>query len=119
MQPPDVKSANVNGGTWSERFDSDSLLNTNQPIGVAIWWLLIIGIGLITWPILFTAFPRLVDRGYGFAKIIGLLLLGWTAWIATSLKMPMWSQGGLLTNLIALAGLSAYLVYRRGEDFVR
>ncbi|MDQ7037439.1 MAG: DUF2298 domain-containing protein, partial [Anaerolineae bacterium] len=118
MQPRDVLEANTQGGTWSDRFDSDNLVNSNQIIGAIIWWLTVSAIGLVTFPILFTAFPRLGDRGYGFAKIIGLLLLGWVAWVASSLKVPMWSQGGLFLLLLLLAGCSAYLVYRRREDFV-
>jgi YYY domain-containing protein len=117
MQPQDVEQANVEGGTWSERFDSDSLLNTNQVIGAIVWWGTITIIGLVTFPILFTAFPRLGDRGYGFAKAVGMLLIGWTAWFASSLKVPMWSQGGLFIILLLLAGFSAYLVYRHSEAF--
>jgi YYY domain-containing protein len=117
MQPTDVQQANEQGGTWSERFASDSLLNTNQVVGAIVWWLTITAIGLIMFPILFTAFPRLGDRGYGFAKSVGLLLTGWLAWLLSSLKLPMWSQSGLLTILFLLTGISLYLVYRRREDF--
>lgn len=117
MQPVDVRQANEQGGTWSERFESDSVLNTNQVIGAIVWWLAITAIGLITWPLLFTAFPRLGDRGYGFAKSVGLLLTGWIAWVLSSLKLPMWSQSGLLTILFLMTGVSLYLVYRRREEF--
>lgn len=116
MMPTDIEEANTEGGTWSKRFDSDSLLNTNQPLGVVVWWLLIIALGIITWPVLFTAFPRLADKGYGFTKAIALLLTGWIAWVGSSLKVPLWSQSGLLLVVLSLAALSAYLAYRRRED---
>ena len=44
---------------------------------------------------LFAIFPGLADRGYGFAKAAGLLLVGWLAWFVSSARIPMWSQGGV------------------------
>jgi YYY domain-containing protein len=113
QQPYDRLSANTAGGTWSGRFDSASILNTNQALGVVVWWLLLVAIGLLTWPLLFAAFPNLGDRGYGFAKIVGLLLLGWIAWFGANFTLPLWSQGGLLLILLFLAGLSAYIAFSR------
>lgn len=115
QQPADVLETNRAGGTWSERFDSDSPLNTIQPLGVAVWWLTLIVIGLVTFPLLFTAFPNLADKGYGFSKIIGMLLIGWIAWFGANFKLPLWSQGGLVLLLVTLAGFSAYLTYMRRE----
>ncbi|MEO1289551.1 MAG: DUF2298 domain-containing protein [Chloroflexota bacterium] len=115
-QPRDVFEINTTNGTWSDRFDSDSLLNTNQPIGVLVWWLVVILIGLVTFPILFSAFPNLADRGYGFSKIVGMLLIGWIAWFAGNFRVPLWSQGGLLIVLIFVAGFSASLAYTRREQ---
>ena len=114
-QPADVLEANRSGGTWSERFDSDSPLNTVQPLGVVVWWLTLIVIGLVTFPLLFTAFPNLADKGYGFSKIIGMLLIGWIAWFGANFKLPLWSQGGLVLLLLILAGFSAYLTYIRRD----
>ncbi|MCA9914923.1 MAG: hypothetical protein KC496_16330, partial [Anaerolineae bacterium] len=120
--PNDMRETQTEGGTWSERFDSGSILNTSQPIGVLVWWLTIMGIGILTWPVIFAAFPRLADAGYGFAKIMGLMLTGWAAWFASSLKVPLWSQGGLLLILLILAIISSGIVYLRREamtDYLR
>jgi YYY domain-containing protein len=117
MMPDDIREMQEQGGTWSERFDSDSVLNTVQPLGVMVWWMSLVMIGLITWPILFTAFPKLGDGAYGFSKMLGMLLLGWIAWILANFRLPMWSQGGLFTILLLLAALSAYLVYSRRRAF--
>ncbi|GAB5491477.1 MAG: hypothetical protein Phog2KO_16920 [Phototrophicaceae bacterium] len=117
-QPADVLDANRAGGTWSDRFDSDSPLNTIQPLGVVVWWIMLIVIGLVTFPLLFTAFPNLADKGYGFSKILGMLLIGWIAWFGANFKLPLWSQGGLVFLLLTLAGFSAYLTYIRREIIV-
>jgi len=110
--PPEIEELNREGGTWSQRFDSDSILNTQQIIGVFVWWLAITTIGLVTWPILFVIFPTLGDRGYGFAKSAGLLLVGWVAWFASSLKLQLWSQGGIALTILLIAGLSASLAWQ-------
>lgn len=115
MQPQEVHELNSSGGTWSERFDSDSLLNTNQLVGVIVWWMTIVLIGLLTFPLLLTAFPKLGDMGYGFSKIIGMLLIGWIAWIGANFRVPLWSQGGLAGIMLLLIGLSVYLTYVRRE----
>ena len=122
MMPDDVRERNLEGGTWSERFDSDSVLYTNQMIGAAVWWLTIILFGLVVWPILYAVFPQMGDRGYGVSKAAGLILVGWIAWFSASLKVQLWSQAGIALVLLLLAGLSAYLAYRRREamrDFLR
>ena len=115
QQPEEVYELNTSGGTWSDRFDSDSLINSNQPIGVIVWWMAIILIGLITFPLLFTAFPNLGDMGYGFSKIVGMLLIGWIAWFASNFRVPLWSQGGIVLIMLLLTGLSVYLTYVRRE----
>ena len=37
--PDDNYETQTQGGTWSERFDSESILNTNQVVGVIVWYL--------------------------------------------------------------------------------
>lgn len=122
QQPDDVREVNQAGGTWSDRFARNSILNTNQVVGTTVFWLTIIGIGWLMFPILFTVLPKLADRGYGFAKAAGLLVTGWTAWFLTSFKITLWSQGGLLLVLLGLAALSGLLAYRQRDalrDFIR
>ncbi|MGJ3238286.1 MAG: DUF2298 domain-containing protein [Anaerolineae bacterium] len=115
-QPAQRFEVNTSGGTWSDRFDSANLLNSNQPLGVLAWWALVMLIGFVTFPVLFTAFPQLADRGYGFAKIIGMLLLGWVAWFGANFYLPLWSQTGLL--MLMLIAFSLYLSYRRRADLL-
>lgn len=115
---PDMAETNQSGGTWSERFNSDSILNANQPVGVAVWWLAIIVLGWSVFPLVNAAFPKLADGGYGVAKIISLLLIGWISWVLSSLKLPMWNQLGLLVITLSLTALSAYVGYRRRETFI-
>jgi len=112
MLPDDAYETQTQGGTWSERFFSDSFINTNQVAGVIVWYLTIFAFGVIAFPLVFSLFPNMADGGYGFAKLVGLLLVAWLAWTVSSLKIPMWSQAGVLVSLGVLTLLSATLGYR-------
>src|SRR5690606_35600071 len=82
-------------GTWSDRFDVNGIVNTNQVVGVVIWYLTIMVFGFAAFPLLFVVLPGFADRGYGFAKFAGMLLTGWGTWYLASLRVPVWSQAGI------------------------
>ena len=113
----DMWQTQTEGGTWSQRFASDSLLNRNQALGVIVWWALIVVIGWLAFPLLFVALPRLADRGYNAAKIMGLFILGWVAWVLSSARVPVWNQGGLFVLMLVLALVSGWIVYTRRTEF--
>ena len=68
----------------------------------ALKWLVAIeAIGLVAWPLTYAAFPGLRDRGYGFAKPLGLLTAGFLVWIL--------SYGGLIPNTgVSYAGVLVF-----------
>ena len=114
---PEDREVQQAGGTWSERFDVGSILNNNQVIGSVVWWFVIMIFGWVSFPLTFAIFPKLADRGYGFAKFVGLLLVAWSAWFISSLRVPLWSQMGVLLLLFALAFVGAVIAYRRRHEF--
>ncbi|MEM6283126.1 MAG: DUF2298 domain-containing protein, partial [Chloroflexota bacterium] len=109
---PEDREIQYAGGTWSDRFFSESVINTQPFVTVAVWWLLIVAIGVFTFPITFAMFPALADRGYSAAKIIGLFGIAWFAWMATSLNWLLWSMGGLWLTFALLIALSAFMAWR-------
>ncbi|MFQ3566485.1 MAG: DUF2298 domain-containing protein [Aggregatilineales bacterium] len=115
---PEMRAVQYENGAWFERFDATSLLNTNQVVGLVVWWLAIVLIGLAAWPLLFGLFPALADRGYGFAKIAGMFLAGWGTWYLSSIHIPVWSAAGILGALIIVFMLGAALIWRRRAEFV-
>lgn len=118
MLPEDSYQTQIQGGTWSERFFSDSIINQNQVIGVFVWYLTIFGFGLLAFPLVFSLFPNMADGGYGFSKLVGLLLVAWFAWTVSSLKVPLWSQMGVLVSLGVLTLLSLAMGYRNRDKLM-
>ncbi|NPA91191.1 MAG: hypothetical protein GXO55_07060, partial [Chloroflexi bacterium] len=54
---------------------------------IVLWWLAVALIGVLAWPMTFLGFPHLRDRGYAFARGIGLLLVAYLAWWVPSLRL--------------------------------
>ncbi len=108
-----MREIQYSGGTWSELYDADALINRSQLLAVVAWWGLLVIIGWATWPLLFALLPALPDRAFPLAKVAGLLLVSWLAWLGASLRLPTWSRGGLLLALLVVLIVSAALGWRR------
>jgi len=82
----------------------------------ALKWLLAIEvIGLVACPLAFAAFPFLRDRGYGFAKPLGLIVIGFFVWIlsyARILPNSGWAYG--LAVVVLAVGAGAYVWWKPG-----
>ena len=76
------------------------------------WWAALAVVGLAAWPLAWSLLRRLPDRGFAFARPIGLLLVGYLFWLAGSLGFAGNDGGGIVLALLAAAGLS-WLAYRR------
>lgn len=105
------------GGTWSDLFDMDSLVNRSQVAAVLVWWLVMIVAGWLAWPLLFVALPALPDRGYPVAKLAAWLLVAWVAWAGGTLNLLTWTRPGLAVLVLALAASSALVIWRRRVEF--
>lgn len=79
------------------------------------WWLVIQGIGLIGLPIAFVLFRSLPDRGYAFAKPVGILLGAYLFWLALSLHVLPNRPGSIVWVYVLLTGISA-LILRASKD---
>ncbi|MBZ0300767.1 MAG: DUF2298 domain-containing protein, partial [Anaerolineae bacterium] len=109
MLTPEREAIQQTNGSWFERFDRGSVINTQPVVTVAAWWLAIMAFGWIAWPLVFTLFPGLADRGFAVAKLAGLVVVAWATWMAASAQIALWSQGGILLamGLLVLISLGA------------
>jgi YYY domain-containing protein len=88
------------GGTWSDMFDRDSFLNRHPALAAAAWWIVVTLLGWVAFPFLFVALPRLRERGYGLARVLGLLLVAYLTWLMASLKILPNTRGTILRMVV-------------------
>jgi YYY domain-containing protein len=79
------------------------------------WWLVLLLLGSVAFPLSFTIFKKLPDRGYAFTKMFGLLLVAYVYWITGSLGFLGNNTGGIIVSIVVV-GLMAYWIYRRSID---
>ena len=110
----DAKDDQRAGGTWHDLFNRNAIFNDNQVVGVIIWWLAMMVMGWLSFPLLFWIFPALPDKGFGLGKLLGWVLIAWVAWFGGALNLPFWTQWGLRSLIVGFVALSAVLaIYQR------
>jgi len=78
---------------------------------VLIWWLLLEILGLAALPVAFRLFRSLPDRGYAFAKPLGLLLTSYALWLLVTFGVLDNTWGACLLIVLGLAA-AAWLLAR-------
>ncbi len=71
-----------------------------------LWYLLVSALGWLAFPLAYRLLPGLPERGFAFARAIGLLMWGYLFWLLGSLGLLMNDIGGLLFAAALLAALS-------------
>lgn len=102
-------------GTWSAYFNRDSIVNA---VPWLAWWLAILFLGWLTWPLLWRLLPTTPDRGYLLAKSVGLLFLGYIPWLLGSTGAL---EAGRASTWLALAVVgiaSAWVLRGNGKRFM-
>jgi len=102
-------------GTWSEIFNTESIVNRSGLLSAIIWWMALGVLGILVYPITRVVFRSFHDGGYALSRLIGLLLFAWGAWIFGSLGVAV-SRLTLVVVLLLLAGVSFALALRDREE---
>ncbi|HKV83514.1 MAG TPA: DUF2298 domain-containing protein [Ktedonobacterales bacterium] len=83
LSPQNV-AANAQAQAIGTQFPANSVANS-IPL---LWWLVMVELlGLVSFPLTFYVFRGLHDRGWGFSKVVGLLLLAWMTWLPASVRL--------------------------------
>ena len=107
MLPADQLAQQQAGGTWSQLFNYDWIQNRYPVLGLIIWYLFILILGLLTYPIVRLALPGLGDKGYPLSRALGLILFGFLCWASGSFGVPVTRVNvGVMFALLVVAGLS-------------
>ncbi|NOX61905.1 MAG: hypothetical protein GXP42_08165, partial [Chloroflexi bacterium] len=73
------------------------------------FWLVIEIFGLLGLPLAWRLFRFLPDRGYAFAKALGLLGVGYLLWLGAMFGLLRNSAGGVVLAMLLFAGLGLWL----------
>jgi uncharacterized membrane protein/4-amino-4-deoxy-L-arabinose transferase-like glycosyltransferase len=104
------------GAAWPWRAASSGWAN-RWP--VLAWILALEGIGLAAFPIAALVFDQLPDRGWLLSKSVGLLLIGYLAWVTASLRWMSFGTTSLVAALVVLAACSSTVIWVRRAEFAR
>ena len=109
MLSPAQLQAQREGGTWSQAFDRDGWPNRVPRLS---WLLAVQLIGLVAFPFTWWLLRPLPDRGLPFARVIGLLLVAWVAWMLVNAGVMRFSAGTVWLALLVVATPSAVVLSR-------
>jgi YYY domain-containing protein len=105
----------TSAGTWSELFDRGSFTNSMP----ALWWYLLLqAFGLPAIPLLWRLFPRLPDRGYALAKLIGIIGVSYIVWLLASLHIVKFSAASVALTWLGCVIVGAAVVNIRYREFL-
>ncbi|MQG75790.1 MAG: hypothetical protein FI703_00495 [SAR202 cluster bacterium] len=85
---------------------------------ISLWLLIIEFLGLVAFPFTYVLFPVLKDRGYGFAKPLGLLMLAFPVWLLGSMHLSAGPRIMPILVLVALTIASAMLARRKWPELL-
>ncbi|MCB8928971.1 MAG: hypothetical protein H6652_25480 [Ardenticatenaceae bacterium] len=103
-------------GTFSNIFNPDGALSQNSGLAAAVWWLAVIALGLLTFPLTFAIFRWLPSRGYIISRILSILLISYFVWLTASMQLFQNSRGTHLLALLIIVILSGLVLIRRGGE---
>jgi len=103
------------GGSWSELFDSENWVNASPWISLVVWYLSLGILGIVTFPLLRLALPGLKDEAYPFARLAGLLLFSYLAWLGASSGLT-FSRSLLWIIFVFLILAGAAIAYRQRAE---
>lgn len=88
-----------------------TLLNTDF-LNLLTWWIYILAIGLTFLPLSSKIFDNFYDKGYIFSKTIGILVLSYTFWLLSSIKVLPFYR--IVLILIFALYIGILLIYKQG-----
>ena len=83
------------------------------------WWLLTALLGALAFPVAFAFLPGLADRGYAFARVLGLLLVSYALWMAGTIGILPNERWSIALLIAGLGAVSAFVYRRRRADVFR
>ena len=76
---------------------------------IFVWWLILLAVGLIAFPMVSRVCHRLPDRGYSISKLLGLLLITYFSWMLSSAHIIKFGYVNIIIAILLLLALSLFL----------
>jgi YYY domain-containing protein len=82
-----------------------------------LWWLITVeALGLAVFPLAYYLFRRLPDRGFSVTKPLGILLVGYIAWILGALNIVPVVRVSLIVIMVLVASGSAWVAWHYRDE---
>ena len=117
MLPEEVWEAQQASGTWSKIFNLDALYNRSEFFAVLVWYLSILLLSWIVYPLVQLAFSNFRFKGYPFVKIAGMLLLALGSWWLSSNGM-IYSKSTIGMVILLLFIINGLIFFFRREQII-
>ena len=114
MPPPLLLDRPVNSLPTVDEYGWNSLVAQSSLGATLLWLLAFYLLGLLGLPLAYTIFSSWYDAGAAWARLIGLLLLGYAVWLPASIGLWRYDRWGLLGGLVLLIGLNLLLLRQLG-----
>ncbi|MDO9088300.1 MAG: DUF2298 domain-containing protein [Anaerolineaceae bacterium] len=86
---------------------------------IILWYLFVVVIGWMVFPLTFQLFQRLPDRGITITKIFGILLISFFHWFLTSLGLSSNTLAGIWFAIFLSLGLGLWSLSKFGSSETR
>ncbi|MGB1251036.1 MAG: DUF2298 domain-containing protein, partial [Candidatus Promineifilaceae bacterium] len=111
-----VFATRQNSGTFRDLFNPDGLLNRQPALAAVVWYITIVALGWVAFPLAHTIFSSLPTRGYALSRILSLLIISYFGWITASLVWLPNQRSTYLLGLLLVAGTSLWLAIRNRNE---
>jgi YYY domain-containing protein len=115
MLPAERFDSQIESGTWSQLFNTQAIHNRWPGLGLFVWYFALAFLGLVSYPIIRLVLAGLPDRGYPFARTLGLLFTSYLVWVTGFTGIP-FSRTTITIVMLSVFTLSVFLAYRQRKE---
>lgn len=90
-------------------------LSAHDLMGSIFWYYFQCFIGILVFPVTSSFYPSLADRGYGIAKILGLLAIFYLNWLGTNIGIMTFSGASLSLCLMIILFLTHFVSKKEND----
>ena len=114
----DARAAQQANGTFNTLFAVDGFLSQHPALAAVVWWIVVITLGWLVFPLTYVILRGVPDRGYALARILSLLLVSYFTWLAASLGWMANSRSAILLAIVLVGLVNLAIFWRRRREMI-